>query len=979
VQVRVDDGRGGFATQTYSINVVSQSVNHAPSIVSNPPQVATVGKLYSYNLVGSDPDNDPLVWSFDAAPAGMSIDANLGTLRWTPTADELGSQNVVVRVIDGQGGFATQTYSVMVHSVNLPPSISSVPPTTADTADTYTYAVRATDPENDPLIFSLTTFPAGMTIDKDSGFIQWSPDETQVGSQSVAIQVDDGNGGTATQTYTVVVANAATNQPPVITSTPTQVTTVNQPYQYQLTARDPEGQVITYMLLVSPKGMAIDANTGLVTWTPDSTELGSQPVVVGAVDPLGAGGSQSFSILVNPVNHPPVLDPITDKSVTAGLQFRYDVHASDSDGNNLFYSLDADSETRGMIIDGLGRMGWITTQANVGSYPVTVTVTDALGATASQSFNLTVSADTQAPVVNLVINPNPVNVGQPSTIIAQATDNVGVVSRALTIAGVAVPIDSQGRATELSLPGGDYTVDATATDAAGNVGSTSGVLHIIDNHDQNPPTVAITSPADGDTITHPVDVIGTAADDNLVSYTLSVAPDGSDSFTQIASGTTSVTNGVLGQFDPTSLANGPYTLRLRATDLGGNVTTLDETVSVAGDLKLGNFTLSFTDLSIPVSGIPISVTRTYDSLTAGTNGEFGYGWRLEFRDTNLRTSVPAPTPDETDAGVYTAYRDRSHVYLTLPGGKREGFTFKAVPLPGFAGSIFGLTSPTFVPDRGVTDSLSAAGATLIQGDDGGYYDANGLAYNPADALNFGGVFTLTTKDGLAYTIDANTGLLNSVSDANGNTLTFTDASIASSAGPSITFARDPQGRIVSATDPAGQSVVYQYDAAGDLVSVTDRNKNTTTFIYDSPGHPHFLTEVKDPLGRTGVRTEYDAQGRLITLRDAAGNPVQISYDNAADTETVNDALGNPTTFVYDDFGNVVEQIDAGGGDTKYTYDGNDNLLTETDPVGRTTTNTYDGNNNLLTTIDALGNVTRNTYITTVPGFFARIAGARPVS
>jgi RHS repeat-associated protein len=478
---------------------------------------------------------------------------------------------------------------------------------------------------------------------------------------------------------------------------------------------------------------------------------------------------------------------------------------------------------------------------------------------------------------------------------------------------------------------------------------------------------------------HPVNVIGTASDANLVSYTLLVAPVDSDTFTQIASGNTSVTAGVLGQFDPTNLANGAYTLRLQGTDIGGNVSTIDQTVNVAGDLKLGNFTLSFTDLSIPVSGIPITVTRTYDSLTSGSNGEFGYGWRLEFRDTNLRTSVPAPTPDEAAAGVYTAYRDRSHLYLTLPGGKREGFSFKAVPKPGFAGSVFGLTSPTFVPDRGVTDSLSAADATLIQGADGGYYDANGLAYNPADALNFGGVFTLTTRDGQAYTIDANTGLLDMVSNANGNNLTFTDASITSSAGPRITFARDPQGRIVSATDPAGQSVAYTYSAGGDLASVTDRNGNTTTFVYAAPGHPHFLTEVKDPLGRTGVRTEYDAQGRLITLRDAAGNPVPISYDNAASTETVNDPLGNPTTFVYDDFGNVVEQIDALGGHTRYTYDGNNNLLTETDPAGRTTTNTYDGNNNLLTTTDAMGNVTRNTYITTVPGFFARIAGARPVS
>jgi hypothetical protein len=198
VQVRVDDTRGGFAVQGFSISVASQSVNQPPSIVSNPPQTATVGVLYAYNLQGTDPDNDPLTWSLDTGPAGMSIDPTLGTVRWTPTADQLGMQNVVVRLVDGQGGVATQSYAIAVRSVNLPPSINSSPPTTADTVDTYDYAVNATDPDNYPLTFSLTTSPSGMTIDPQSGLVTWSPTASQVGSQNVAIEVSDGQRGIAT-------------------------------------------------------------------------------------------------------------------------------------------------------------------------------------------------------------------------------------------------------------------------------------------------------------------------------------------------------------------------------------------------------------------------------------------------------------------------------------------------------------------------------------------------------------------------------------------------------------------------------------------------------------------------------------------------------------------------------------------------------------------------------------------------------------
>ncbi len=86
--------------------------------------------------------------------------------------------------------------------------------------------------------------------------------------------------------------------------------------------------------------------------------------------------------------------------------------------------------------------------------------------------------------------------------------------------------------------------------------------------------------------------------------------------------------------------------------------TLDETVNVASDLKLGNFTLSFTDLSIPVSGIPITVTRTYDSLTSGVNGEFGYGWRLGFKEPRIRETVRISPAEQ--AGAAALFPPRIH-------------------------------------------------------------------------------------------------------------------------------------------------------------------------------------------------------------------------------------------------------------------------------------------------------------------------------
>src|SRR5262249_23139041 len=113
---------------------------------------------------------------------------------------------------------------------------------------------------------------------------------------------------------------------------------------------------------------------------------------------------------------------------------------------------------------------------------------------------------------------------------------------------------------------------------------------------------------------------------------------------------------------------------------------------------------------IPVAGIPISVTRTYDTLTAKESHDFGFGWRLEFRNMNLRTSV-APSGME-EYTIYNPFRMRSHVYVTVPGGVRQGFTFQPEVAPNLRGGFLGIFEPKFVPDPGVTSSLTVAQADL---------------------------------------------------------------------------------------------------------------------------------------------------------------------------------------------------------------------------------------------------------------------------
>ena len=100
---------------------------------------------------------------------------------------------------------------------------------------------------------------------------------------------------------------------------------------------------------------------------------------------------------------------------------------------------------------------------------------------------------------------------------------------------------------------------------------------------------------------------------------MKIARGESEDFTIIASGEGAVDGalgGVLARFDPTMLPNDNYRVQIIGSD-GQQTGGLEFRYGVAGEYKVGNFVMYFTDLSIPVAGIPLTVVRSYDSLDVG--------------------------------------------------------------------------------------------------------------------------------------------------------------------------------------------------------------------------------------------------------------------------------------------------------------------------------------------------------------------------
>src|SRR5262249_51160636 len=116
---------------------------------------------------------------------------------------------------------------VILGHLNRPPVFTSQPYTEAISGVPYVYQAAAVDADQDALTFALVSGPAGMTVDRLTGKVTWSPQPGDLGNQALVLQVDDGHGGTARQQFTVATIPAPPNRPPVFTSTPVVDAQVN--------------------------------------------------------------------------------------------------------------------------------------------------------------------------------------------------------------------------------------------------------------------------------------------------------------------------------------------------------------------------------------------------------------------------------------------------------------------------------------------------------------------------------------------------------------------------------------------------------------------------------------------------------------------------------------------------------------------------------------------------------------------------------
>lgn len=184
--------------------LVTISVNQPPTITSTPDTSVRESQAYSYQVVATDPENHSLDYDLSISPAGASIDSN-GLMTWQSLGE--GTYPVTVVVTDEYNATDSQSYDIDV-TVNNAPQIQSFPISSAEKDLDYSYQVVVSDADSDPITYQLINPESGMSID-NNGLITWTP--TSAGNFSVEVNVDDGFGGTDSQSFSIEVIELPPN------------------------------------------------------------------------------------------------------------------------------------------------------------------------------------------------------------------------------------------------------------------------------------------------------------------------------------------------------------------------------------------------------------------------------------------------------------------------------------------------------------------------------------------------------------------------------------------------------------------------------------------------------------------------------------------------------------------------------------------------------------------------------------------------
>ena len=353
-----------------------------------PRHVLTVNQAFAYTLPEEEKKEFYSFRWLQPPPSGMFFHYDSRSIRWVPDESQLGAYKIAYHVERKLGETVTPsitkedtllTYKVVPDLegdderlwiyVNDPPMIVSEPQGTEFVGgESFVYKPVVMDRNVDKkLKLELESSPQGMRIENNE-FIVWDTDSSHIDIYEIRLIASDGF-DRSVQNFSLF-ARAGVK----ILSVADKEAEVDKGYRYKVDIWRPDLEhILDFSLTQGPDGMTID-KTGLVNWTPSTTQIDSQSFTV-KVNHGVAVDSQTVTIYVN---HPPIIRsaPLKMNVINLGEEYRFalDVFDPNKDDNLVFT---ANEMPDGMRMDPYeGMIVWEPARENIDFSRLDLTVSD---------------------------------------------------------------------------------------------------------------------------------------------------------------------------------------------------------------------------------------------------------------------------------------------------------------------------------------------------------------------------------------------------------------------------------------------------------------------------------------------------------------------------------------------------------------------------------------------------------------------------
>ena len=570
--------------------------------------------------------------------------------------------------------------------------------------------------------------------------VSWNTTTTGNGSHTLRAVARDLLGVQYTSNaVTVTVSNAPPPPPPDTTPPSVSITspgngqTVSGTVTVTAGASDNVGVVGVQFRIDGANVGAEDTSAPYsVSWNTTGAANGSHTITAIARDAAG-NRTTSAPVTVTVANAPPsdttpptvsITSPSSGQTVSATVT----VTASASDNVGVVgvqFSIDG-ANLGAEDTSAPYSIPWNTASVSNGSHTLAAVARDAAGnRTSSAPVTVTVAnappPDTTPPAVSITSPANGVTISATVTVTASASDNVGVVGVQFQLDGI------NGGAEDTSPPysiswdttttsNGPHTLTAIARDAAGNRTTSAPITVTVANApppDTTPPTVSITSPSNGQTVSATVTVTASAAD-NVGVAGVQFSIDGANLGAEDTTAPYSIS------WNTVTASNGPHTITAVARDAAGNRTTSAPVTLTVNNAPPPDTTPPTVSITSPSNGQTVSGTVKVAASASDNVGVvgvqfFGDGMLLGAEVTTAPYSMLVDTTTSSDGSHVVTAIARDAAGNSTPSAPVTVTVSNAAPPPPPAVTRFEDTDPSIVYSgfwrSDVYAALSNGGAT----------------------------------------------------------------------------------------------------------------------------------------------------------------------------------------------------------------------------------------------------------------------------